>query len=98
MSVTYFMDGPCNTGSHPWCGGAYLAWHPPIYASFTTLSLLVQQAAVKWVFCPRRFGGLICPLSGNAEQFLFSCSSNNLERASLRSVAPPKLCMCSVSP
>src|SRR6218665_4006473 len=29
------------------CGGAYLAWRPPIYASFTALSLLVQQAAVK---------------------------------------------------
>src|SRR6218665_261834 len=61
-------------------GGADLAWRPHIYASFTSISLLVQQAAVKFpVFCPRRFDGLVCPLCINADQFLFSCWSNNLE-------------------
>src|SRR6218665_1310955 len=42
-------------------GGADLAWRPPIYASFTAISLLVQQAAVKFpLFCSRRFDGLVC--------------------------------------
>jgi len=43
----FYSHNASNTGSRPLCGGAYLAWRPPIYAIFTALSLLVQQAAIK---------------------------------------------------
>src|SRR6218665_1319115 len=75
------------------CGGAYLAWRPPIYASFTALSLPVQQAAVK------------CGLPSKAI-WLSRLSSLRQHRAvsfsvvgpTTRSEASPKRCLCLVSP
>src|SRR6218665_3622268 len=71
---------------------------PPtcICARFAALPLfLCSRPPYTAIICPRRFGGPVCD---NAEPFLFSGWSSNLERASLRSEAPPKRYMCSVSP